>query len=75
MDSCERKSDKQRGESKREDGDYLPISRNFFSTFRIRCNNKATFRLWHSLLEYNVYFLPSISLFFWVIYILIKWYR
>jgi hypothetical protein len=72
MDS-ERKDDKQEGGSKRENGDPLPILRNFFSTSWIRHNNKNHARLWDSVLEYNVYFLPIVSVFFWFIYLLLKW--
>ena len=68
MDS-EREGNKQEGESKRENGDPLAIFGDFFSASRIRYTNKNTIRCWDSLLEYNVYFLPIISLFFWAIYL------
>ena len=71
MDS-DRQGKKQEGESQRENGDPLPIFRNLLSTSRVRYNNKDVARLWDSLLEYNVYFLPAISLFFWIIYLFFR---
>ena len=72
MDSCECEEQKNSEGEKSEDGDSLPFSRNFFPTSRIRYYNKSTLRLWNGLLAYNVYFLPIISLFFWIIFLVFK---
>lgn len=54
---------------KSEDGDPLLIFGNLFFASGIRYIDKGTIRLWSSILEYNVYFLPCISLLFWIIFL------
>jgi hypothetical protein len=69
MDSCD--SDKQENKERKEseDGDPLSIFGNIFSTTWVRHTDKDIPRSWSFLLEYNALFLPIISLFFWIIFL------
>lgn len=71
MDSCESEKSKNKTREESEEGDYLPFFGNFLSTSGIRCVNKNDVRFWDILLAYNAYFLPIISLFFWIVFLVL----
>lgn len=71
MDS---ESDKQKNTEGEEskDGDPLSIFSNIFFTFRVRYSYEDVARLNGFLLDYNRYFLPSVSAILWLIFLLLK---
>lgn len=71
MDSCDSDKQKNKEGKESEDGDPLSVFSNIFSSTWIRYYNKDIPRSWSFLLEYNVVFLPIISLFFWIIFLVL----
>jgi hypothetical protein len=72
MDSCERKDDKQKGETKREIGDPLPNVVPLLQSPRIRRNIQDATRLDGFLLAYGSGVLPYCGIISWILFLLLK---
>ncbi len=58
--------------TKTENGDTMSISRQLLSASWVRHSNKDAYGYWDSILDYNVYFLPCVSVFLWTVFFLIS---